>query len=318
MKRSLLSVLALVLVFVMSCPLGILAAKDKELVIGLVVMSTSSEYWLGVKAGAEAALAKVGGKLIYTGPKSTNDVAEQIAAIENLITRRVDGILVTPLDSDALVAPCKQAMKAGIPVVSIDANLNWDGKTSYVGTDNREGGRTAMELLMKEIGGEGKVAILNCPAGVPSNDIRGEAAVEVAKKFPKVKLLPIQRGEDQAAAMANMESVLNANPDIKGVFAAFDRAAIGCIQALKNRGLEGKVKVVAYDASPEEIEALAKGAIHALVVQQPYEMGYKGIEYIVASRQGKEVPKNVYAPISVVTKANMNEPAIQKVLYPAK
>lgn len=318
MKRTLLSALALVLVFAITCPIGICAAKEKELVIGLVVMSTSSEYWLGVKAGAEAALAKVGGKLIYTGPKSTNDVAEQISAVENLIIRRVDGILLTPLDSDALVAPAKQAMKAGIPLVSIDANLNWDGKTRYVGTDNREGGRIAMELLMKEIGGEGKVVILNCPAGVPSNDIRGEAAVEVAKKYPKVQLLEIQRGEDQAVAMANMERILNANPDIKGVFAAFDRAAIGCIQALRNRGLAGKVKVVAYDASPEEIEALKKGEIAGLVVQQPFEMGYKGVEYIIAAKQGKKVPKDVYVPITVVTKENMNRPEIQKVLYPAK
>lgn len=318
MKRTLLSALALVLVFAITCPIGICAAKEKELVIGLVVMSTSSEYWLGVKAGAEAALAKVGGKLIYTGPKSTNDVADQISAVENLIIRRVDGILLTPLDSDALVAPAKQAMKAGIPLVSIDANLNWDGKTSYVGTDNREGGRIAMELLMKEIGGEGKVVILNCPAGVPSNDIRGEAAVEVAKKYPKVQLLEIQRGEDQAVAMANMERILNANPDIKGVFAAFDRAAIGCIQALRNRGLAGKVKVVAYDASPEEIEALKKGEIAGLVVQQPFEMGYKGVEYIIAAKQGKKVPKDVYVPITVVTKENMNRPEIQKVLYPAK
>ena len=318
MKRTLLSALALVLVFAITCPIGICAAKEKELVIGLVVMSTSSEYWLGVKAGAEAALDKVGGKLIYTGPKSTNDVAEQISAVENLIIRRVDGILLTPLDSDALVAPAKQAMKAGIPLVSIDANLNWDGKTRYVGTDNREGGRIAMELLMKEIGGEGKVVILNCPAGVPSNDIRGEAAVAVAKKYPKVQLLEIQRGEDQAVAMANMERILNANPDIKGVFAAFDRAAIGCIQALRNRGLAGKVKVVAYDASPEEIEALKKGEIAGLVVQQPFEMGYKGVEYIIAAKQGKKVPKDVYVPITVVTKENMNRPEIQKVLYPAK
>ena len=93
MKRTLLSALALVLVFAITCPIGICAAKENELVIGLVVMSTSSEYGLGVKAGAEAALAKVGGKLIYTGPKSTNDVAEQISAVENLIIRRVDGIL---------------------------------------------------------------------------------------------------------------------------------------------------------------------------------------------------------------------------------
>jgi len=226
--------------------------------------------------------------------------------------------LLTPLDSDALVAPSKQAVRAGIPLVSIDANLNWDGKTSYVGTDNREGGRIAMELLIKAIGGEGKVAILNCPAGVPSNDIRGEAAVEVAKKYPKVELLEIQRGEDQAAAMANMERILNANPDLKGVFAAFDRAAIGGIQALRNRGLAGKIKVVAYDASPEEIEALEKGEIHGLVVQQPYLMGYRGVEYLLAAREGKEVPKDVFVPITVVTKENMNEVEVQKVLYPAK
>lgn len=83
-------------------------------------------------------------------------------------------------------------------------------------------------------------------------------------------------------------------------------------------GLAGKIKVVAYDASPEEIEALEKGEIHGLVVQQPYLMGYRGVEYLLAAREGKEVPKDVFVPITVVTKENMNEVEVQKVLYPAK
>ncbi len=314
MKRLGLSLLIIFLVVAIITP--IVAAEQVE--VGLVVMSTSSEYWLAVKAGAEKALEEVGGKLIYTGPATTAEVGKQVEAVENLINRQVDGIIVTPLDSDALVPPAKQAIAAGIPYISVDSGINWDGVTSTISTDNVEGGRIAMQTLSALLDYRGKVAIVNALAGIPSNDERNTGAVEIANKYDEIKLLPIQRGKDQAAAMANTENILIANPDLTGIFAGFDRGAIGAARALKNRGLTGKIKFVAFDANPEEIELLKEGTIDALIVQQPFEMGRLAVEFILKTRAGEKVPQQVNTPVVVVTKENMNDPVVKKVLAPTE
>ncbi|HOK32588.1 MAG TPA: substrate-binding domain-containing protein, partial [Limnochordia bacterium] len=152
--------------------------------------------------------------------------------------------------------------------------------------------------------------------GIPSNDARNIGAQEVAEKYPEITLLPIQYGEDKMAGMQNMENILTAHPDLAGVFGGYDRGALGAAQALINRGLEGKVKFVAYDANPDEIAYLEQGIIDVLLVQQPYEQGRIAVALALKAMAGEEVPKVVHSPLTIVTRDNMNEPEVQKVLYP--
>ncbi len=306
------SVLCLLLAFVSN---SVFAASPGP-TIELVVMSVNSEYWLSVKAGAEAALKPVNGKLIFTGPAIDGDIQGQISLVENAITSHVDGIMITPLDSTALVAPAKKAMAAGIPTIIVDGPINWDGTTSYIATDNVAAAKFAVETLCKLIGGKGKIAVINALAGIPSNDARTLGAEEAVKEFPDVILLPIQRGADQAAALQNTENILTSNPDIAGIFGAYDRGAIGAVQALKNKGLAGKVKMVAFDSADDEVRFLKEGVINALVAQQPFEMGRLAVEYILAAKSGKPVPKKVATNVVLITKDNINTPEIQKVLNP--
>lgn len=315
MKRLALLVLALVLILSASLP-GF--AAEKKITMGLVVMSTNSDYWLAVKAGAEKGLSAVGGRLIFTGPADNADVQGQVARVEDLINAKVDAILLTPLNADALVPPVKKAIAARIPVIIVDSAINWDGATSFIATDNVAASRVAMEQLVKLIGGKGKVAIVNALAGIPSNDGRNIGAKQIIDKTPGVTLLPIQYSLDQAAAMQNTENILTANPDIKGIFGAFNRGALGAAQALINRGMAGKVRFVAFDADPDEIRLLKEGVIDVLIVQQPFEMGRMGVEFALKAMKGEEVPKVVNTPVAVVTRDNMNQPDIQKVLYPTK
>ncbi len=324
MKRRVLWVCAVAAVLSLSAQLavangareGAAAGKTGGPTIELVVMSVNSEYWLSVKAGAEAALKPLNGKLVFTGPAIDGDIQGQIGLVENAITSKVDGIIITPLDSNSLVAPSKKAMAAKIPTVIVDGPINWDGTTSYIATDNVAASRLAMETLCKLINGTGKVAVINALAGIPSNDARTTGAEQAVKAFPNVKLLEIQRGPDQAAALQNTENILTANPDIAGIFGAYDRGALGAVQGLKNKGLDGKVKMVAFDAAPDEVRYLKEGTIDALVVQQPYEMGRLAVEYIMKARNGESVPNKVATDVVVVTRDNMNSPEIQKVLNP--
>jgi ribose transport system substrate-binding protein len=173
-----------------------------------------------------------------------------------------------------------------------------------------------METLVKLVGEKGKVAIINALAGIPSNDGRNIGAERALENYPNVQLLEILRGPDQAAALQNAENLITANPDIAGIFSAYDRGAIGAGQALINSGLAGKVKHVAFDAAADQVTFLKDGVIDALVVQQPYEMGRLAVEYIVKALDGESVSKEVATDVVVVTRENMNEPEIQKVLNP--
>lgn len=284
--------------------------------IQMIVMSVNSEYWLNVQAGSEAELEKSGGELIYTGPSLDGDIQGQIDLMENAISSGVDGIILIPVDADALVPSVEKAEDAGIPVVVVDGPVNTDKVTSYIATDNEAGGKLAMETLIELMGGEGKAVVVNALAGIPSNDGRGIGAEAEAKEHEGIEMLETLRGGDQAAALQNAENMLTANADVAGIFSAYDRGAIGVSQALMNAGLDGKVHHVAFDAAADEIQYLEDGVIDALIVQQPYEMGRLAVEYINKTIAGEEVPKETATDVVVVTKDNMEEPDIQKVLYP--
>ena len=291
-------------------------AAEEGPTIQMIVMSINSEYWLNVQAGSEAELEKSGGELIYTGPSLDGDIQGQIDLMENAISSDVDGIILIPVDAEALVPSVEKAEDAGIPVVVVDGPVNTDKVTSYIATDNQAAGKLAMQTLIDLMGGEGKAVVVNALAGIPSNDGRGLGAEDAVKENEEIELLETLRGADQAAALQNTENMLTANPDITGIFSAYDRGAIGVSQALINAGLDGKVHQVAFDAAADEIQYLEKGVIDALVVQQPYEMGRLAVEHINMALAGEEVPAETATDVVIVTKDNMDEPDVHKVLYP--
>ena len=292
------------------------SGSGDQLTFGLVVMSTNSDYWLTLKDGAQEAVDQIGGELVFTGPADNNDIQGQVALVENLINSKVDAILLTPLDSDALAAPVEEAMDAGIPVIVIDSQVNTDKYTSYIATDNVAGGELAMDTLSRLIGGEGEVVVVNALAGIPSNDNRGIGAEQAANANEKLTLLPQQHCLDQAEALTNTENILTGNPNLKGIFATFNRGALGAAQAVQSKEKVGEVKIVAYDADADEIKLMEDGVIDALVVQQPFEMGRLGIEYALKALNGEEVPKSIAPDVVLATKENMNDPEVQKVLFP--
>ena len=292
-------------------------ADDSGLVIGLIVMSTNSEYWLTVMAGAREATDAIGAELIFQGPADNNDIQGQVALVENLVNARVDAILLTPLDGDALVPPVDIAMEAGIPVVIVDSALNSDNITSFIATDNVAGGALAMEKLSELLGNEGEVVVINALAGIPSNDARGRGAEEYAATVPGLVVLPQQHGLDQAEAMANTENVIIANPNLRGIFGAFNRGALGAAQALINMDRQDDIILVAFDADPDQIRLLEEGVIDALIVQQPFQMGKMGVEFAVRALNGEDVPSLVSPDVVLVTRDNMNDPDIAAILNPS-
>lgn len=186
-----------------------------------------------------------------------------------------------------------------------------------VATDNVAAASKAADVLSKVIGGSGQVALLPFVPSAATSIQRQQGFESELKKYPGMKLVAVQYDEsDISKALSDTENILTSHPNIKGIFAANEPGVIGAAHALIERGLVGKVKIVGFDNAPDEVTALSQNQVQALVVQNPFQIGYRGVAEVASLLAHKSVPKSVDTGSVVVTKANMNQPAIHKLLVP--
>lgn len=295
------------------------AATPANITIAVIPKGTENSFWQTVKAGADAAGKEENVHIEFTGPQTENNITQQQDLVDNKVTSGVNALVVAACDSDALSKNLKKAMDKGIPVITIDSGVNdKSASLTYIATDNVEGGRQAAAALAKLVGEKGKVGLLSFKHGAASSDEREHGFLEGIKKYPNITLVPKLYTESQVAkAVEQTNAMLTASPDIAGIFASNEPNGIGAAQALKLHGLAGKVKLVAYDASKEEIQALNDGIIQATVVQDPFQMGYKGVKYAMkAIRKEKIDEKFVNSGMTVVTKENLKTPEVDKLINP--
>ncbi len=293
--------------------------KAQGLRIAVVPKGFVHEFWLTVKAGAEAAAQEHGASILWNGPNAETDVAEQISIIEDMLNQKVDALVMAACNEVALVDVVAKAHAAGIPVVTIDSGVKSDLPISYVATDNVAGARKAAEVLAKLVGEAGPVGLIPFVQGAATSEMREQGFKDGLSAYPNVQLVAtLYSQSDVAKGMAAAEDMMTAHPDLKGIFAANESGAMGAVQAIEAAGKAGQIKVVAFDSADREVEALQSGSIDALIVQNPFQMGFQGVKAAIDSIQGKPVEKRIDTGVTVVTRENMNEPEIQKLLHPLK
>lgn len=275
-------------------------------------------FWQTVHAGAAAAAQEAGVDIDWNGPATEADFARQIAITDDFINRHVDGILIAPTDRDALVPAIHRAKQTGIPVTVFDSGANTNDYVSFVATDNYGGGVLGARRLAEILHQHGKVAMIAVMPGGASTLAREDGFKEtLAKEFPDVKLVAWQYGmSDRARSLSVTEDILTAHPDIDGIFASNESSTIGAAQAVKERGLAGKVKIVGFDSSPSLTDDLRAGILDSLVLQDPFQIGYQGLKTLVDYRAGRTLPKTIALPPALVTRDNLNDPKIQQLLNP--
>jgi ribose transport system substrate-binding protein len=305
------------------CALVVRAADSYTLAV--IPKGTTHEFWKSIHAGAVKAqreLEKEGTKvrLYWKGPLREDDRDQQIQVVENFTSRRVSGIVLAPLDSQALVNPVASAKQAGVPTVVIDSDLKSDKQVSFVATDNFKGGQMGGEHLVKLLGGKGSVLLLRYQVGSASTEAREAGFLDAIQKHPDIKIVSADQysGATRELAYQAAQNLLNRyGSKIQGVFCPCEAVTVGMTKALQDRGLAGgKVKVVGFDAGTQSVRDLQGGDVQALVVQNPVRMGYLGVVTMVRHLQGKPVEKRVDTGVSVATKENMKQPEIDELLNP--
>ena len=293
------------------------AGGDPAYTIAVVPKGLGHQFWLTVKQGAEAAGKEFNAKIIWNGPSKETEIAEQINIVEDMITRGVDAIVMAACDENALIDTIQNSFDAGVPVVTIDSGVRSDLPVSFIATDNIAGAVAAADALSELIGGSGEVGLLPFVPGAATSEMRESGFKEGLAKHPGVKLVStLYSHSDTAKAMAAIEDMMTANPNLEGVFVANEAGAIGAVQAIEAAGKAGEIKLVAFDASEEQIAALKRGTIQALIVQNPFRMGYEGVAKAIDYLEGREVEKRIDTGVTVVTLENLETPEVQKLIYP--
>ncbi len=293
------------------------APAVETLQIAVIPKGLAHQFWLTIRAGAEAAAAEAGAEIKWQGPAKETEVEKQINIVQDMIASKVDAIVLAACDEQALIPTVQQAVDAGIPVVTIDSGVASDLPVSFVATDNVAGAKMAADTLAELIGGSGNVGLIPFIKGAATSNMREDGFLEGIKNHPDITVTAtLYCQSDVEKAMAVTQDMLTQDADMKGIFATNEPAAIGAAQALKAAGRAGEIKLVAFDAAEEEIAGLQDGSIQALIVQNPYRMGYLGVKAALDAIIGNPVDKRIDTGVTVVTLDNSGDPEIQKLLNP--
>lgn len=286
----------------------------------MVPKGTSHVFWLTVRSGAEAAGRKFGVEIIWNGPPLETEYDRQMQIVDSMIAQRVDGLAVAAAERNALNRSLDRAAELKIPVTVFDSGVDSTNYMTFLATDNYEAGKMGARELARLMGGKGTAAMVMHTPGSGSTMDRERGFEDVMKaEFPQIKIVARQFGmSDRSKAMGAAENILTAHPDLNGIFASSEPSSIGAALALKSRSLAGKVKFVSFDSSDTLIEDLKSGTIDAMVVQDPFKMGFEAVKTLVDKLNGQTPPKRIDLPARVVRKADLDKPDVHELLFPDK
>lgn len=291
------------------------AAPATEHAIAVIPKGTTHIYWQSVKAGAEAAGKEFGYKIYWNGPERETDRERQIQIIEDFIVQKVDGIVLAPLDRAALVPSVEKLAALKIPCAIIDSGIATDKYVTFAATDNHQGGVLAARRMGLILGGKGNVLVVKYVPGSASTTERENGFIEtIAKEFPGIKIVDSKYGQDTVeTALQACEDMLTRNQDVQGLYACNASTAVGALQALQSQHRTG-IKMVGFDAEKALLDGLRADQIDALIVQNPYKMGYEGVKAIAMTIKGEPVPKQIDTGVEVITKDSLEDPKIKALL----
>lgn len=289
--------------------------------VALVARAPASDYWEAVHAGAAVGAHDAHGVILtYRGPGVENDALMQAAVVRELIASKVDALVIGPADVAVIAGPLIEARDARIPVVIVDHELSpgsGDGIVAVVATDNVRGGELAARRFGETLT-RVPVLLFRHDRADPNTSLREEGFVAAMGANSGLTLVDAQvySGRTVAEAKKAADAALRTHPEIKAVFCPSEVSAHGMVLALRERFLNGKVRVIGFESSLFLVEALALGDVDALVVPDPVKLGRLGLQAAVEALDGKPVPARQDVGVVLATRANMHEDATKLLLLP--
>lgn len=318
MKNIRVSLLILIGVMSLaSCGKKETANAESKINIAIVSKGYQHEFWKTVEAGTKKAAEEFNVNTYFVGPERESEVAKQVEMVENAINKESDVIAIAATDANGMKAVADKVVKAGIPMVTFDSDIAGNVANSFIATDNVAAAYKAGEEMARRLNGKGKVAIVAHVAGTSSTIQREKGFRDALAKYPGITILNTQYSDgDRAKALAITQDFLTANPDLAGIFGSNEGSAVGMARGVEESGRTGELVAIGFDASLDMITFLDKGILSAMVVQDPFNMGYLTVK-IAVQLLNKEPTEKVYDTGSkLITKDNMATPEMEAILYP--
>lgn len=328
MKKVLSAVcLLLTLVLTSACsvhvrkPTGNRGNPDGSVRLAVIPKAIGFHFWEQVRVGAKCAAAEHPNVNMYwDGVTSEDDVSGQQNLLQDVLAQGVDGLVYAATDAQALGQITQTALEQNTAVVNMDSGTKpQPPQVPVFATNNVQASEKGADLLAEQLGGRGEVAFIEFQPGTNTNETRAEGFRNGLAKHPGLKLVAQQSSEsDYNTALQVTQDVLTANPQLDGIYAGNEPSVLGAAEAVRQSGKAGQVKIIGWDTSQGQVQALRQGVISGLVAQNPFKMGYHSVETALAEARGERRPPPETDTGSImVTKQNMNQPDVQRLLNPS-
>ena len=275
------------------------------------------QFWQAVKKGAEQAATDLNVTITFEGPETEAMVDKQVEMFQTALDKHPTAICLAAVDSKAFIPLLEKAKAANIPVIGFDSGVDSDIPVSTAATDNIAAAALIADKMATLIGGSGEVAIIahDQTSRTGIDRVKGFTD-QINSKYPNIKIVDTQYGAgDQLKSTDLAKAIIQAHPNLKGFFGANEGSIIGVLNGVKELGMEGKLVVIGYDSGQQQMDAIRSGAESGAVTQNPIGIGYKCVEAALKASKGETLPKVIDTGFMWYDKTNIDDPAIQAVLY---
>jgi len=285
--------------------------------IPLISKGFQHQFWQAVRQGAEKAATQFNVKIDFQGPENESQVDKQLEMLQTVLNQKPSALCFAALDSKAAIPLLQKFKDAKIPVIGFDSGVDSDIPLATAATDNIAAAGAAADKMASLIGGSGEVAIVahDQTSRTGIDRVKGFTD-QIKNKYPNIKIVATQYGGgDQLKSTDLTKAILQANPNLKGIFGANEGSAIGVLNGVKESGKTGKVTVIGYDSGQQQMDAIRAGTEAGAITQDPIGIGFKCVEAAVNALKGQTLQKNIDTGFKYYDKTNIDNPDIAALLY---
>jgi len=275
-------------------------------------------FYTSMECGARTAADEFNVDLNWQCPTDW-DINKQMPFIQAAAELQPDGWVIAPTDGSTLILTIEEQMAAGIPVVTVDAPLDEPAELQSIQSNHYAGGQAAAKAMTELTGGTGSYVVVGLTSGLPDIDARVAGFVDDMAAAGADVLPVLEPGTDSTKSANMVAAAIQANPDLAGVYVTQSAAAQGASAAILEAGKQGEIKLVAFDADPQQIRDLKDGVYDALIAQLPYEMGYQSVKLVAEVLDGTTDPATVGhdnpTDFAILNRDSVDDPAYAAFMY---
>lgn len=285
--------------------------------VAVVSKGFQHQFWQSVKKGAEKAAEEFDVKITFEGPESEAQVDKQIEMLKAALDKKPDAIGYAALDTKASINLLEEAKSKEIPIIAFDSGVDSDIPVATASTDNLAAAALAADKMAEAIDSKGKIAlIVQDQTSLTAKQRRDGFKEQIETKYPEIEIVDIQYGGgDHLKSTDLAKTIMQAHPDLKGMFGTNEGSAIGVVNAVQEMKKEGKVIVIGFDSGKQQLDAVRSGLEYGAVTQNPEGIGYETVKAAVEAIEGKEIEKQIDTGFYWYDKENIDSEEIKSAVY---